>query len=193
MSRTKEYQRNEVIEAVTHVFWSKGYEATSMNDVVAAGGINKHSLYKEFGDKEGLFLACLDYYTREMSLELFELLTQEPLGLANIEKFFLDRASYADSRQCRGCFLVNSVADQEIVSTKVKARIRSTLKQHDEFFYRCLSAAQERGEISASKDCKTLASYLSCVLRGLMSVGRSKTSLVSPKAIVAVALETLRY
>ena len=162
-----------------------------MSDIVDFSGLNRHSLYKEFGDKESLFLACLSYYSVELSRDLKELLQREPLGLSNIRDFFSERAGYADSKQCRGCFLINSVSDQEIVSEKVRDKIQEMLSEHDEFFYRCLAAAQERGELSPNKDCQALASYLSCVLRGLMSVGRSKTSLVPPEQLVEIALGAL--
>lgn len=191
MGRTKTYIREDVLDAVTELFWSKGYEATSMSDIVKFGGLNRHSLYKEFGDKEGLFMACLNYYASDLSRDLKQLLTKKPLGLSNIREFFIERATYADSKQCRGCFLVNSVSDQDIVSSKVRDKIQSMLSEHDEFFYSCLSAAQERGEIPKSKDCRALASYTSCVLRGLMSIGRTKTSLVPPEQIVGIALESL--
>ena len=192
MSRVKEYRREDVLESVTSLFWSKGFEATSMNDIVRHSGLNKHSLYKEFGDKEGLFMACLDYYAVDMSRDLMNLLKEKPLGLSNLERFFYDRATYANSKQCRGCFLINAVADQDVVSADVKKKIQSMLSAHDRFFLSCLEAAQERGEISMDKNCKALASYLACVLRGLMSVGRSQTSLTTSEEIVGVAMSALR-
>ena len=52
MSRPREYDRDEVLEKTTNLFWEKGFEATSINEVVARTGLNKHSLYNEFGEKE---------------------------------------------------------------------------------------------------------------------------------------------
>ena len=57
MTRPKEYKLQKVLEASTQVFWEKGYRGTSMNDLVQATGLNKHSMYKEFSNKDGLFLA----------------------------------------------------------------------------------------------------------------------------------------
>ncbi len=192
MSRVKEYSREDVLERSSELFWAKGYEATSVSDIVAHTGINKHSLYKEFGDKEGLFVECLEYYAQFMSRDLMAILAREPLGLGNIEEFFRDRAKYANAKRCRGCFLINSVSDQELLSAKTNRWIRELLATHDEYFYNCLAAAQGRGEIPQDRDCTALAGYLSCFLRGLMSVGRSKSSAVPPEQLIEMAMEVVR-
>jgi len=64
MNRPKQYDRDEVLEKATDLFWEKGFEATSMNEMVARANLNKHSLYSEFGDKEKLFIECIDHYIR---------------------------------------------------------------------------------------------------------------------------------
>ena len=97
MSRPRQYDREEVLEKTTDLFWERGFEATSMNEVVARTGLNKHSLYNEFGDKEGLFLLCIDQYVNKSIKVLSEILTKKPLGLGNIETFFDNRVNYAAS------------------------------------------------------------------------------------------------
>ena len=62
MNRPREYKKEDVLEAATGLFWAKGFEATSISELVELTGLNKHSMYREFGDKEGLFLASLDHY-----------------------------------------------------------------------------------------------------------------------------------
>jgi len=62
MNRPKQYDREEVLEKTTVLFWEKGFEATSMNDIVTRTGVQKFSIYNEFGDKEKLFLACMDHF-----------------------------------------------------------------------------------------------------------------------------------
>ena len=59
MARPREYDRDEVLEKAMRVFWAKGYACTSVQDLVTAMGINRGSLYAEFGDKEGLHFAAL--------------------------------------------------------------------------------------------------------------------------------------
>jgi TetR/AcrR family transcriptional repressor of nem operon len=60
MSRPKLYDRETVLEKATNLFWEKGFEASSLNELEARTGINKYSIYNEFGNKDKLFLACMD-------------------------------------------------------------------------------------------------------------------------------------
>jgi len=192
MNRPREYKKEDVLEAATGLFWAKGFEATSISELVELTGLNKHSMYREFGDKEGLFLASLDHYAKESNKELGEVLTRKPLGLSNLEAFFDNRVEYAASPECKGCLLVNSVTEDEILSDKINDKIQSMLAAHEGLFYDCLLAAQKKGEISKAKDCKVLASYLSCFLRGLINFGRSDTNKAALRKMTDVALLAIK-
>ena len=58
MGRSKEYARGEVLESATQIFWEKGYQGTSVGDLVEGTGLHRRSMYEEFGDKEDVFVAC---------------------------------------------------------------------------------------------------------------------------------------
>ena len=62
MPRNKEYRRHEVVDVATYVFWDRGYAGTSVENLVEATGLHRRSMYGEFGDKAGLFLACIDHW-----------------------------------------------------------------------------------------------------------------------------------
>jgi len=192
MNRPREYKKEDVLEAATGLFWAKGFEATSISELVELTGLNKHSMYREFGDKEGLFLASLDHYAKESNKELGEVLTRKPLGLSNLEAFFDNRVEYAASPGCKGCLLVNSVTEDEILSDKINDKIQKMLTMQEGLFYDCLLAAKDKGEISKNKDCKVLASYLSCFLRGLINFGRSDTNKATLRKMTEVALMAIK-
>jgi len=175
LARPREYIREKVLHAATELFWKKGYELTSINDIVNYTGINKHSLYNDFGDKERLFLSCADNYVTMAADAVENVLTRQPLGLHNIEDFFTNRSDYASSKNCVGCFLVNAITDQDALSTKARKKVKDLLAAYEQQFLDCLSAAQASGEISRNKDCKVLAQFLSCTLNGLMISGRMQT------------------
>ena len=63
MAGVKQFDRGDVLERAMAVFWRNGYQATSIQDLVDATGINRGSLYTTFGDKRGLFLAVLEHYS----------------------------------------------------------------------------------------------------------------------------------
>lgn len=192
MSRPREYDRDEVLEKTTNLFWERGFEATSMNEIVARTGLNKHSLYNEFGDKENLFLLCIDEYVNKFTKVLSDILTKKPLGLSNIEKLFDNRVDYAATKNCKGCLLVNSVTEKEILSEEVNQKVRSILSGLNVSFYNCLKAAQNKGEISREKNCKVLASYLACFLFGLVNVGKNEDKKKELRNIVDVALSAVK-
>jgi len=192
MNRPREYDREEVLEKTTDLFWEKGFEATSMNEVVARTGLNKHSLYSEFGDKEKLFINCIDHYISNSSRFLSDILTRKPLGLSNIEAFFENRVSYAASEDCKGCLIFNSITEKETLSKEINLKIKSRITKIKAFFYNCLQAAQERKEISDDKNCKALADFLTCFTFGLVNIGKNETREKELRKIVNVALSAVK-
>ena len=174
MPRTKQYNIDEVLSAATELFLRKGYEATSLNELVKATNLNRHSLYSEFGDKEGLFLACVQHYTlEERNVKTVDILTREPIGIANIEAFFEDRINYALSDNCYGCLLVNTISERGAVSPKISQVIDNIALIQEVLISRCLEAAISNGEISKENDSQALSDYLSCFFVGLMNVAKA--------------------
>ncbi len=192
MNRPRQYDRDEVLEKATNLFWEKGFEATSMNEMVTRANLNKHSLYSEFGDKEKLFIECIDHYISKDIRVLSDILTKKPLGLSNIEAFFDNRVNYAASEDCKGCFIVNSVTEKEILSEEINLKVKSFISKFKAVFYNCLQAAQDKNEISEDKDCKTLADYLVCFTFGLVNIGKNETKKKELRKMVDVALSAVR-
>ena len=192
MNRPRQYDRDEVLEKATDLFWEKGFEATSMNEMVVRSSLNKHSLYSEFGDKEKLFIECIDYYISKSNRVVIDILTKKPLGLSNIEAFFDNRVNYAASEDCKGCLIVNSVTEKEILSEEINLKVKSFISKFKAVFYNCLQAAQDKNEISEDKDCKTLADYLVCFTFGLVNIGKNETKKKELRKMVDVALSAVR-
>ena len=176
MGRPKEYAREEVLEGATQVFWEMGYQGTSIGDLVEATGIHRRTMYEEFGDKEGLFAACLEHFANETSKEVTALLVREPLGIENIEAFFRNRVDYVCGPGFKGCLLVKSTMEQELLQVQVRRRLQAFLADSETAFYECLGAAQQKGDIRQDADCRTLAKYLMCFLEGLMVMGQTNPS-----------------
>ncbi len=192
MNRPRQYDREEVLAVITDLFWERGFEATSMNEVVARTKINKFSIYNEFGGKEKLFLASMDYYLRNSINFVEEILSKEPLGLTNIEAFFEYRLNHADFEKNNGCFIFNSVIEKESLSEGANLQVNAFILKFKALFYNCLHAAKARKEISNTKDCKALADYLSCFIFGLVNLGMKKMSSKELKESVDLALGVIK-
>jgi TetR/AcrR family transcriptional regulator, copper-responsive repressor len=111
MPRPKQFSRQSVLEKALPVFWRHGFADTSLQELERATGVNKSGLYAEFDGKEDLFLASLRYYFEEQDKR--GLLTTQPLGWRNIERFLRLGPGNAEGR--RGCFCVNSMRDLSIL------------------------------------------------------------------------------
>lgn len=175
MAKTKEYKRETVLAAATELFWRKGYNGTSMNDLVAHTGINKKSMYNEFGDKENFFITCLTHYIFEDSKEPIRILNTLPLSLSNVETFLDNRIEYALSADCYGCLLVNSVIEKETLSENINEIVYSTLSSQEQLIKKNLKASMENGEISSDNDIDSLTTFMACFFRGLMTAGKGST------------------
>lgn len=173
MPRIKEYSKEEVLDAATRVFWEKGYKGTSMNDLVEGTGLNKHSMYKEFGNKDGLYLACMNNYAEKTTKELNVILSREPLGFKNIEAFFSNRVAYLSSKNCKSCLLVNTAVEKEVLSSRINRSARQYLALQEKAFFSCLEAAQKNREIPENTNLELMAQYLLCFLEGINVMGKT--------------------
>lgn len=191
MPRTKEYNKEEVLNAATKVFWKKGFGSTSMNNLVSATGLNKHSMYVEFENKEGLFQACIEYYVNISTKNLIDILTKSPLGIGNIKAFFKNRVAYASSGEFNGCMLINTAVESEILDDKINTVVNNELLGQKTILHACLATAQNNGEIPKEKDCEKLADYLMCFLEGLMIVGKTKPTKQSLNNIVETVMQSI--
>src|SRR3954464_11387329 len=109
MARPKEFDREEALNRAMEVFWSRGYEAASVGELVKRMGINRQSLYDTFGDKHSLYLQALDRYREVEGAKLFELLERPgPVkrALRHLFRSVVERS--LDDEERRGCFMGNA-------------------------------------------------------------------------------------
>src|ERR1700704_2688801 len=109
MGRPRKFSRDGVLQKALPVFWKYGFARTTLPDLERATGVNKSGLYAEFESKEALFLACLRHYLDTSNGGA--LLTAEPLGWGNIERFLEEAPSCAFDP--RGRLSVNSMRELE--------------------------------------------------------------------------------
>ena len=113
MARPREFDTEEALAAITDMFWKKGYHGASMQDLMAATGLKKGSLYAAFGDKRRMYHAALARYDQQQISHAVALMSEPGPGPKRLERLFktaLDGAR-ADG-DARGCFLCNAAADQ---------------------------------------------------------------------------------
>lgn len=174
MAMTRQFNLEDVLARAMAVFWQRGYEATSMQDLVDAMGINRGSLYATFGDKRQLFLRALRNYCGAHIDAMLAELQRLPSPRDRITSLFEREAEEAVADSGRnGCFLTNIALERVAHDPEIEAVIDSGLRSIESFLYRNLVAAQAAGQIRGRRDLKEMAHQLLASLLGLHLLSRA--------------------
>jgi TetR/AcrR family transcriptional repressor of nem operon len=192
VARRREFDHDVVLDRAMTVFWAKGYEATSIEALVARTGIQRGSLYGAFGSKQRLFLAALDRYERVLVGELFEALEAPASGVEAVRRFFRLRIERSlERRRPLGCLVTNSAVELFRRDPAATTRIGGSLAQLERAFHRALERAREAGELDATRDLRALARFLTSSAQGLSVIAKVAPERSVLEDIVAVVLSVL--
>ena len=173
MAGVKQFDRDEVLDRAMAAFWTRGYEATSIDDLVQATGIGRGSLYGTFGDKRQLFLAALDRYWNTVGMEMFAELS-DPDARHAIERMFdalIRRAS--NPKFQRGCLFTNTSLECPTCGEEIARKIAENMGQQETAIYQVLRRAQADGTLSQTQDARALARFFLGVAWGINAVNKS--------------------
>ena len=186
MARPREFDRDEVLEKAMRVFWSKGYECTSMQDLVTAMGVNRGSLYAEFGDKERLHLAALErFYDNEITPQFVVLDRPRPLK-ENLRDLFLAVAE--SERHGAGCMISHAAVELCPDDAEVGSMVGAGLRRAEATAHRALIRARDNGELGAESNLRALARYLISSVNGVRVIARA---IDDPKTVRDIVETTL--
>jgi TetR/AcrR family transcriptional repressor of nem operon len=191
MGRPKEFERDVVLDRAMKVFWSKGYEATSIQHLVDRMGIQRGSLYDTFGDKRALFFAAIERYDSLVTSKLLATL-EEGSGKAAIRRFFELKVEVSVERgRPRGCLVTNSAAELASRDRGANTRVGAALRKIEAGFHRAVVRAQKAGEIDRARNARALARYLTSSAQGLSVMAKAFPDRAVLRDIVRVVLATL--
>lgn len=192
MPRKKEYDRDAVLEKAMGTFWKKGFEGTSMQDLVDATGLNRFGLYQEFGNKEGLFNAALDFYRDNFVTLALTPLNQKAGDLDAIRNYFDLLVDHApNSGELAGCLMTNTAIDSTNKSTATLDRVGTHMVRIEKAIFGCLTNAKKKGQIAPDTDIRELAQYFLGVSQGLAVFGRMNAPVEQMQAFVNVAMRSI--
>lgn len=190
MARPRSFDSDAVLAAAQDLFHARGYEGTSIQDLVDVTGLGRSSLYAAFGDKHGLYLAVLDRYA-----DAGQRITQdlcEGMGPIAAIRAMLEIAAQPVSTRARGCLLVNVTAEVADWDSETARRADTAREAQNDLFSRLVLQAQEAGDADSDRPAEALAQFLTGVtygLRGLQSAGAPDADLA---AVVQQAMTALR-
>jgi TetR/AcrR family transcriptional regulator, transcriptional repressor for nem operon len=190
MARIKEYDRDDVLEKAVGVFWRQGYKATSVMDIVQATGLNTASMYKEFGDKDGLFEQALEHYRQNVLSPRFRLLIDAP-DITGVEAFLENVAAGAASEEYKGCLMMNHLAQTHSISPQAVRQISDFCTEMEGLLEAALRNAQTNGDIPGGRDPAVLARLAMCFVHGLVLYGRHQDKKDDIPSLYDVVLEAV--
>ena len=191
MGRPREFDERAALDAAMRVFWEKGYEGTSLDDLTATMGINRSSLYSSFGDKEALFLRIMAHY-REGPMAFMRDALALPTAHGVIEALLRGVVQFlADPTHPRGCLslqggLTCGTGVESVKQAMVEWRQSALLA-----IQRRMQRAKRDGEISADVNPKDLARLVLVVMNGLGVQAANGASPAEMKRAVELALRTV--
>ncbi|MFF5205178.1 TetR/AcrR family transcriptional regulator [Streptosporangium sp. NPDC000396] len=192
MARTKEFDPETALQAALELFWERGYEATSMSDLVDHLGIGRASLYATFGNKHELYLKALERYLETRDPSPVVMLSQPgpalPAVRGLVELYTED--SIRDQRR-RGCAIVNAAGEMLPGDEKVARFVDANWTALETALTSALIRAQAQGELSRDRDPRALARFLLVFLQGLRLVAKGPPDPARLRDAAAQALTIL--
>lgn len=175
MGRTKSFNPDDVLNRAMLLFWSRGYEATTVADLEKHLGINKFSLYNTFGNKQQLYIKALDSYINTRFAMMLSILNAPPHNLQSINQFFQTITAVLSAQsQVDGCFVVNAGIERSASDPEVHTKIQSVYQDLEDGFYLCLKTARSAGQLASDIDLKAAARFLLVQAQGLLAVSRNE-------------------
>ncbi len=171
----KQFDIDQALTQAMQAFWARGYEATSMQDLVACMGINRGSLYATFGDKRGLFIQALRRYDAVHRQAWVAALEDAPSAKrAILDAFEAVIASVLKDGARDGCLLVNTALELSPHDPEISEIVRASLAGMEGFFRRMVKKGQAAGEIPAGLNPVETGRALLGLFIGLRVLSRSR-------------------
>jgi len=188
MGRTKQFDHRTALDQAMDLFWSRGYHATSIQDLVDHLGVNRQSLYDTFGGKEELFKAVLERYRERQAVPVHRILEQEGPVREVLREFFRSVIVGLLNGEGKGCFMANTTAELAGRDEAIFKVCAANARQQEAVFSGLLARAQQAGEIPADRSVVQLARFLINTMNGLAVTAKATRD---PKVLGDVVEVTL--
>lgn len=171
---TKNIMLDQALDQCMHLFWQQGYFNTPVDELVKVSGLNRATLYKQFGGKEGVFVAMLKRYQQYVTSQFVAPLQNNENGLTAIHVFFEQFILLSEQGQMQnGCLFIATASELPSHAPATKAVIDEFLSQLTTLFYEALERAKAQGHLMPTMDSKTCSTFLVANIFGLFTLARA--------------------
>lgn len=188
MARPREFNPETVLDAARDLFWQRGYQATSLDELARITGVKKPSLYAAFGDKAALFLNVLDRYHAMVLMLSKQILEGAGSAREAVRAWLTGFLPFcSDAMGAKGCLSINTHLEAGALTPDVRASISAFQRETEALLRAALVRGVTQGEFPAGFDCAGAARVLLVAQSGLMAMARSEP----PAAATLASMEHL--
>lgn len=189
--RPRAYDPQQALASAADTFWKNGYDGTSLDDLAAATGMNRPSLYAAFGDKHDLYLKTLQRYREEARAVALRLLEDDPPLRVYLARFYKAALDLYLGGGARGCYTIGTAATQAVSDPDVRAFLAESIQITDRFLARLIGQARDRSELPPGSNPAALAQMASATLHTLAVRARAGVSRKDLDMLAAAAVDTI--
>ena len=184
MGRNRTYEPDSALDNAMNLFWNKGFAGAHIQELVDVTGMNRFSIYQQYGGKAGFFEAALSRYLEMARQRYTTTLGSEPMGLRNVLQYF---SAIDFGKEYHGCFMINSLTEKSLIPQKAFRSAKAFLHEIETLYLENVEAAQMCGDLSKQIDGKSIAKILFNFDLGLAISGIVNQSDKGPSIVKTVS------
>lgn len=190
--RPKDFDENAVLDKAVDIFWKQGYEATSLEQLLAVMKMGKGSMYHNFGNKKAVFKLALNRFIENFSDWFEKEIGKSKEPILFIKNFFRSIPKAEGDEHKKGCFLGNTVAELSCIDTSLEKIAIEHLEKMEQLFFKHIKNAQQDGQLKKTEDARLLARHLINLWNGLNITRRMYPRSKDLVALVEMQLKVLQ-
>lgn len=191
--RPREFDRDEALKQAQTVFWARGYEGTSMADLVQITGLASARLYAAFGSKEALFREAVERYETEEGGFADRALVEEPTARQAVRRMLRDAVDVYTDPKPRGCMVVSAAVNCSVANDQVRDWLEEHRRRRTESIIDRLRAAAAVGELAPGTDVQALGDAFAALLHGLSVQARDGVARRRLLALIGPAMTLFEH
>jgi AcrR family transcriptional regulator len=190
--RPRKYDEDVALQAAGEVFWTKGFSATSLDDLSAAMGMNRPSIYRAFGDKEAIYRKALMQFGQGMEAAFAStMLAEDDIRKALAGFYRAALAVYTSGEQPKGCLVMSTAVAAAACHPEIQADLLGVIRDLDQKFAKRLEQAREAGQLDADFDAAGRAIVAQSLLHSLSLRARAGETPGRLRQMIKVGVETV--
>ena len=192
MARPREFEPTDALNKAMHLFWQKGYQDTSMEDLVQATGVSRYGFYNEFGDKHDLFLKAVEHYANTAINMALSPLETAVASLPEIHAYFHSLSqAVEEGNEANGCLIGNTTMELAQLDDALAHLVDTHYTRMNAAFRNALQNAVHQGQLTPDADVAGYADFLVGVANGYLVCIRTNMAPEAIQRYLSVALERL--